>query len=228
MKYRLLPLAGFILGVLSLMPVANAAFIIRVGDGTVPDFVQGQQSVLLPVYIYEGTTGEGTGKFLDGFTLGFDFDSANQPGAGLRSGFTFVDPLDTIAPVFDAGGAVQLDPNGNNYDILSSAGSNTANVISLGGRDSSNPVKLFDIKFDIGANAQTGLYSVTFVPNALQNNIALNDLTGMGTNTITPNLQSLTGQFNITAVPEPGTLGLASLVGAMGVGVLRRRRKRSK
>lgn len=207
---------------------AQADLIISVTDGglgsyvanSVPTYMLGD-TAKLSVWAYDSNP---AGRTLRGYNLSFDVGklptlSATPvaDGKGFNAGFSsFVvtrNPALAVAPGFEKNA-----PAAQNYDLKVTTGGDLSSVPIPG---VSNPFKLFDIEFQVGA-VPLGTYDFVFSSGALDNgglgDVSANNVT-FGTGNATP--AGLGGQFNV--VPEPSCMGLCA-VGLLGL--LHRRRNR--
>ncbi len=120
--------------------------------------------------------------------------------------------VDSGTPGHDA--LLQLSSSGATFQAN---GSSTANVVQLA-----------NITFDVTGAAAAGTYGFKFVPNATfsdnttpVNFVTTNPLLGVGADGVSFN------RFNITAVPEPATLGLMGMAGFGSVLAWRKRRSKA-
>jgi hypothetical protein len=196
----------------------KADFIVSVTDGDLMTYVpeqvpvyQAGETVNLGVWLYDENP---AGRQVSAFNLAFDLGAS---GIGFDSDFFGFNAVPT-AP-FSTGFNFDETPTGAvDFDFLVSAAGNAD--VTIAGVDS--PARLFNLTFATDANTTPGIYDFVFVPNAQMSGIL-----GPGpANNLDPAnipLAALGGQFEIVAVPEPGSvLALAGLVGLVG---MRRRRK---
>jgi hypothetical protein len=189
---------------------ASAGYQVRVGDGSVMAYDPGM-TVSMDVFLkWEGLFPP---EVLS-MNLAFDLGVA---GDGYESFFSNLQVLNASPAVFSA---VQSEGSGDNFDLGVSATNGTPVQI-----DSQNLMKLFTIKFDVGANAVSGNYKLVFRPDG---KLFDDDYNGPGGNAEFGLYQGGGGEFTINsaaAVPEPATLGLLGLCGAGAWGFVKRRRK---
>lgn len=247
--HRRLGISVVLLVIVGICSTTHADFTIVIGNGqgtANPYFnaLQGTNGVVLPVFGYV-TNGS---PDLQGFNLAFDFagddDPINDPntieatGFGVPTGFDMsnlvaVDggsPLDGSVSANNAvAGAlnsfVQAQPPSPfpgvvNFDVVVNRNPTPIPIST----DSNNPTKLFDLVFDIGANAAPGKYAVNLMVNTASGlyvpNYSIADPAGLG------NLIAVQGAFQVTAVPEPTPLFGAVALATYGAFQRRRRRKR--
>ena len=199
---------------------ARADFVIGISDGNLGTYQAGSinntvagGTVRLSVYLYDNAPNSRT---LTGYDLGFDLDTVDKVFSSNFTAFSATSGSSLPANFILIPSALAA----TNYDFLASSSLNaavTANGIA-------SPIKLFDFQFLASVSTTPGLYSFQFLPGATNtggfgggtvniNNVAF----GSGS---TP-LQAAGGQFQITAIPEPTSLGL---LGVVGVGLIVRRR----
>ncbi len=198
---------------MNVVPASAQTYSIRVGDGTVPTFTQGSTGEL-PVYLITGSPP--SGGTLQAFNLAFDFDSTATSGLGVRPGFSGFQgrPLgaDSWVPINLKSGAAF------NYDF-DFGGSGLSESLS-------NPIKLFDLRFQIGMDAALDTYSVLLLENAAQGDALANRLVLSSGPITPPSIASTGGSFQVAAVPEPASAILVALSGA-GIAFSRWRRSRN-
>lgn len=199
----------------------NAEFIFKIGQGSpqvVPTFVAGG-SGSLPVSVF--STEADTGRTLQGYNLGFDFD---LPGVG-------VNPLFSNFAVSGPGNAgLLIRTDGDNFDFEMSASGLSILLDEFDGP--TDTADLFTLTFDISPAAPTDSHIFEFVnpatvtPPSLPFSLSINQTTGPQANGGTSGpieFLGQGGQFNIVAVPEPSSLLVLCAVSVAG---LTSRRKR--
>jgi hypothetical protein len=207
----------------------SQTFTVQIDTPTSP-FVAGSTNNIMSVWAFTSLPSSPSLN-LNSFSLGFDFGST---GVGV-TGFSNISVVRNAA-VFQSTSLI-TDTNRLNYDFRVSGQALTQSSLVMTNFNSSNRLKLFDLKFDIDATAG-GTYGFKFVTalttdgnppnrsNSLSGGLASGS-TIFNTWVASGNSFVASGtDFNVQAIPEPTTITLLAIGLAGGV-ACRRFRKRS-
>ncbi len=160
---------------------------------------------------------------ITGFDLRFDVQgpSVAAGGQGLPSGITQSTDFITnslLIPSFTAAGTSEIpnSPGGSNRDFYINGDNG---IVSTYIDPLPTKTKLFTMNFDIASGTSPGVYAIKFVQrnDVYAQSPAFPEISGIAyTN----------GGINITAVPEPSSLGIAGIaLGAFAIRCWKRKRK---
>ncbi|MCY2983575.1 MAG: PEP-CTERM sorting domain-containing protein [Planctomycetota bacterium] len=197
-------------------PVAQAGLILQFQTKTVA-----QSSLPTTVGIDVSAYSDSGPISVSGFDLLIDLKGPGGTfsGAGLPPGFAPASGF-ISNPAITTGTGTALSPTTGPFDSWIAAGGSPSSSISIS-TNSSNPTNLFTLNYNVAGGTGPGLYALSFVntvndPSYVYDSSA-NEIAGV---------QFLGGGINITAVPEPSSMVLATLAVLGGAGIRRRFRKK--
>ena len=201
--------------------IANADLVVSVGgidgQGTLQAFNAGTRATL---YVSVFDDSPASPLSMNTYSLAFRIGNTSTiPAEFPRGSFAvgFAGGLIPTAPPFGFG--LETDPSVISADVIPGHNIVVSNdqgltETSVSGSSSSKS-RLFSISFDISAATSTGVYGITFEPNASQFFGPVNVVGGLGfpedLKAIANTPGTFFNQFEVTAVPEPTSMALFGL-----------------